>query len=141
MTERGVPAAVRCDNRPELTSRHFLARCIERGIELVHIEPGHPVQNAHVESFHGKLRDECLNTSWFGNLWDAQRKIAAWKEEYNEERLDWVRVTNHLSSKGRKYGPGLKSINAGGAGAIPKGVRSKLKTGPIAAAALFRASD
>jgi putative transposase len=86
VAERGVPVAIRCDNGPELTSRHFLAWCLERKIELVHIEPGRPMQNGHVESFHGKLRDECLNASWFGNLWDARRKIAAWKEEYNEER-------------------------------------------------------
>ena len=59
---------MRCDNGPEFTSRHFLAWGMERKIELVHIEPGRPVQNAHVESFHGKLRDECVNTSWFG-LW------------------------------------------------------------------------
>ncbi len=59
---------------------------LERKIEVMHIEPGKPVQNAHVESFHGKLRDECLNASWFQNLFDARRKIAAWREEYNEER-------------------------------------------------------
>ncbi len=43
-------------------------------------------QNGLVESFHARLRDECLNVSWFENLWDARRKIAAWKEEYNERR-------------------------------------------------------
>jgi putative transposase len=43
-------------------------------------------QNAHVENFHGRLREECLNVSWFQNLFDARRKIAAWKIEYNEER-------------------------------------------------------
>lgn len=84
--ERGKPLAIRCDNGPEFTSRHFLAWCIERGIELVHIQPGKPQQNGYVESFHGKLRDECLNVSWFENLWDARRKIAAWRKEYNEER-------------------------------------------------------
>ncbi len=52
----------------------------------MHIEPGRPVQNAFVESFNGKLRDECLNASWFGNLFEARIKIGAWKEEYNEER-------------------------------------------------------
>jgi len=52
----------------------------------VHIEPGRPVQNAFVESIHGKLRDESLNASWFGNLFEARVKIGAWKEEYNEER-------------------------------------------------------
>jgi putative transposase len=84
--ERGKPAVIRCDHRPEFTSRHFLAWCVEREIELVHIEPGKPVQNAHVESFHGRLREECLNASWFGNLFDARRKIGAWRVEYNEER-------------------------------------------------------
>ena len=73
-------------NGPELTSRHFLAWGVERQIELVHIQPGKPTQNAHVESFHGRLREECLNVSWFQNLFDARRKIAAWKIEYNEER-------------------------------------------------------
>jgi putative transposase len=86
VAERGVPAAIRCDNGPELTSRHFLAWCMERKIELVHIEPGRPMQNGHVESFHGKLRDECLNASWFGNLFEARAKIGAWRKEYNEER-------------------------------------------------------
>jgi putative transposase len=86
IAERGAPLAIRCDNGPEFTSRHFVAWCLERKIELVHIEPGRPVQNAFVESFHGKLRDECLNASWFQNLWDARKKIEAWRIEYNEER-------------------------------------------------------
>ena len=86
VAERGVPEAIRCDNGPEFTSRHFLAWGMERKIELVHIEPGRPVQNAYVESFHGKLRDECLNASWFANLFEARRKIGAWRKEYNEER-------------------------------------------------------
>jgi len=84
--ERGRPLAIRCDNGPELTSRHFLAWCVERQIELVHIQPGKPTQNAHVESFHARLREECLNVSWFQNLFDARRKIAAWRKDYNEER-------------------------------------------------------
>jgi putative transposase len=86
IVERGVPETIRCDNGPELTSRHFLAWCIERKIELVHIQPGKPTQNARVESFHGRLREECLAVSWFENLFDARRKIAAWRKEYNEER-------------------------------------------------------
>jgi putative transposase len=86
ITERGRPEAIRCDNGPEFTSRHFLAWCVERQIELVHIQPGQPTQNARVESFHGRVREECLNLSWFQNLFDARRKIAAWRTEYNEER-------------------------------------------------------
>jgi putative transposase len=86
VAERGVPQVIRCDNGPEFTSRHFLAWCLERGIELVHIQPGKPTQNAYVESFNGRLREECLNVSWFQNLFDARRKIAAWRKEYNKER-------------------------------------------------------
>ena len=86
LAQRTGPQRIRCDNGPELTSRHFLAWCIERQIDLRHIQPGRPMQNGHVESFHGKLRDECLNTSWFRNLFDARRRIAAWKREYNERR-------------------------------------------------------
>lgn len=86
MAERGVPQAIRCDNGPELTSRHFLAWCVERQIEMLHIQPGKPTQNARVESFHGRLREECLALNWFQNLFDARRKIAAWRKEYNEER-------------------------------------------------------
>ena len=86
IAERGAPLAIRCDNGPELTSRHFLAWAIERGIELLHIQPGKPTQNGRLESFHGKLREECLRVSWFQNLFDARRKVAAWKKEYNEER-------------------------------------------------------
>lgn len=86
IAERGMPQAIRCDNGPELTSRYFLAWCIERKIELTHIQPGRPMQNGHVESFHGKLRDECLSVSWFENLFEARRKIAAWRAEYNRER-------------------------------------------------------
>jgi putative transposase len=86
IAERGAPQAIRCDNGPELTSRHFLAWCLERQIELVHIQPGRPMQNGQVESFHGKLRDECLRVSWFGNLFEARKKIVAWRDEYNRER-------------------------------------------------------
>jgi putative transposase len=86
IAERGVPQTIRCDNGPELTSRHFLAWCVERQIELVHIQPGKPTQNARVESFNGRLREECLNVSWFQNLFDARRKIAAWRIDYNEAR-------------------------------------------------------
>jgi len=86
IAEHGKPASIRLDNGPELTSRHFLAWATERQIELRYITPGKPVQNARVESFNGRLRDECLNVSWFANLWDARRKLSAWREHYNHER-------------------------------------------------------
>jgi putative transposase len=86
IAERGRPLAIRCDNGPELTSRHFLAWSLEQKIELLHIQPGKPTQNARVESFNGRLREECLMVSWFQNLFDARRKIAAWRTEYNGAR-------------------------------------------------------
>lgn len=86
ITERGLPRAIRCDNGPELTSRHFLAWTLDRKIDLVHIQPGKPTQNAYVESFNSKLREECLRVSWFQNLFEARRIIAAWRRDYNERR-------------------------------------------------------
>jgi putative transposase len=82
----GLPKSLRCDNGPEFTSRHFVAWCEERGITLIHIQPSRPMQNGHVESFNARLRDECLNASWFVNLADAKRKIESWRNEYNAER-------------------------------------------------------
>jgi putative transposase len=84
--QRGAPQFLRSDNGPEMSSRHYLAWCSERHIATIHIQPGKPMQNGHIESFHGRLRDECLNASWFWNLWDARRKIAAWRIEYNTAR-------------------------------------------------------
>jgi len=86
IAERGAPASLRCDNGPEFTSRHFLAWCAQKKIELVHIQPGKPMQNGYVESFNGRLRDECLNASWFVNLADARDKIERWRREYNADR-------------------------------------------------------
>jgi putative transposase len=55
-------------------------------VGLVNIEPGKPMQNGHVESFNGRLRDECLNTSWFRTLNDVRCTLSTWREEYNHER-------------------------------------------------------
>lgn len=86
IARRGKPLAIRCDNGPELTSRHLLAWSVEWQIDLRHIQPGKPTQNAHIESFHGRLREECLRVSWFKNLFDARIKLRDWKREYNEQR-------------------------------------------------------
>jgi putative transposase len=84
IAQRGRPQRIRCDNGSELTSRHFLGWCIEHRIELIHIQPGRPMQNGRIESFNGKLRDEFLNVSWFCNLFEAGAKAAAWKREYKK---------------------------------------------------------
>ncbi len=86
IAERGAPASIRCDNGPEFTSLFFAEWCKDQGVVPIHIQPGKPVQNGHVESFNGRFRDECLNTNWFVNLRDARRKIEAWRNEYNGER-------------------------------------------------------
>lgn len=84
--DRGLPENVRSDNGPEFTSRRMLGWAEERKINLVHIQPGRPMQNGHVESFHGRLRDECLNVSWFRTLNDVRRTLDAYRQEYNCER-------------------------------------------------------
>ena len=86
IAERGLPQSIRCDNGPELTSGHFLAWNLERRINLVPTQPGKPTQNGYVESFNGKLREECLRVSWFQNLFEARRILANWRREYNELR-------------------------------------------------------
>jgi putative transposase len=86
IAERGTPRSLRTDNGPEFTSRHFVGWCEEHGITLVHIQPGRPMQNGHVESFNGRFRDECLNANWFVNIMDAKQKIECWRREYNGER-------------------------------------------------------
>jgi transposase InsO family protein len=72
-------------------SGHMLTRVLdrlahERGVQLRLIEPGKPNQNAYVESFNGRLRDECLNEHWFTHLLHARAVIESWRREYNEER-------------------------------------------------------
>jgi putative transposase len=84
--QRGTPERLRCDNGPEFTSRHFLGWCEDQRIELLHIQPGRPMQNGRVESFNGRLRDECLNANWFQSIRQAQQRIENWREEYNRER-------------------------------------------------------
>jgi putative transposase len=74
------------DNGPEFTSRRILGCAEERKINLIHIQPGRPIQNGHVESFHGRLRDECLKANWFRTVNDVRRTLDNWRQEYNCER-------------------------------------------------------
>jgi transposase InsO family protein len=86
IAQRGRPENVRSDNGPEFTSRQMLALSEDWKVGLVHIQSGRPMQNGRVESFHGRLRDECLNASWFRTLNDVRCTLANWREEYNCER-------------------------------------------------------
>jgi putative transposase len=83
---RGLPQVLRTDNGPEFCGRAMLRWAHERGLLLRLIEPGKPTQNAYVESFNGRFRDECLNEHWFTSLAHAQAVIETWRREYNEER-------------------------------------------------------
>jgi putative transposase len=83
--ERGRPESLGSDNGLEFCSRRMLGWAEERNISLVHIQPGRPMQNGHVESFHGRLRDECLNVSWFRTLQQVRNTLASWQQEYNSE--------------------------------------------------------
>jgi len=83
---RGYPKIIRSDNAKEFTGRAMLTWAHEHGVTLRLIEPGKPNQNAYIESFNGRLRDECLNEHWFLNLDHARSILAIWQREYNEER-------------------------------------------------------
>jgi putative transposase len=75
-----------CDNGPEFTSQALDQWAYARGITLQFIRPGKPVENAYVESFNGRLRDECLNENWFATLDDARVTIERWRQQYNAGR-------------------------------------------------------
>ena len=85
-TERGLPQAIRTDNGKEFCGRAMLTWAHARGVRLFLIQPGKPNQNAYIESFNGRLRDECLNEHWFVSLAHAKTVIESWRREYNEER-------------------------------------------------------
>lgn len=83
---RGYPRIMRSDNAKEFTGKAMLSWAHERGVKLRLIEPGKPNQNAYIESFNGRFRDECLNEHGFLNLGHVRSVIEAWRKEYNEER-------------------------------------------------------
>ena len=81
-----TPRSIRCDNGPELISAALQDWCRFNGVTTSYIEPGAPWQNAYVESFNGKLRDELLNLESFDSLFEAQVLIEDWRQEYNHYR-------------------------------------------------------
>jgi len=84
--ERERPRQLVLDNGPELISRALEAWAHEQRVALHFIDPGKPVQNAHCESFHSRLRDECLNEHWFLGIGDARQIVETWRQDYNHAR-------------------------------------------------------
>ena len=82
----GSPQMITVDNGSEFTSTALDAWAHEHGVQLDFIRSGKPVENAVIESFNGRFRDECLNTNVFVSLHDARQKIEAWRIDYNEHR-------------------------------------------------------
>src|SRR5262252_3386304 len=91
---RGLPKTIKVDNGSEFISKVMDRWAYEHGVELDFSRPGRPIDNAKIESFNGRLREECLNAHWFLSLEDARRKIEAWRVFYNEARphsaLSWL---------------------------------------------------
>ncbi len=86
IAERGMPGTIVSDNGTEFTSMANLRWVQETGIDWHYIAPGKPTQNAFIESFNGKLRDECLNETLFSSPAGAREKLEAWQEDYNSHR-------------------------------------------------------
>lgn len=84
--QHGRPQVSQVDNGSEFAGQVLDAWAYRQGVQLDFITPGKPMENGHVESFNGKLRDECLNQHWFISLADARAIIAAWQVDYNTQR-------------------------------------------------------
>lgn len=107
IARRGKPEMIVSDNGSEFTSKAMDRWAYRTGVKLHFIRPGKPVENAFIESFNGKLRDECLNQNWFTSLDDARQLIESWRKDYNECRphssLDGQTPTEYAS----RFNPGL----------------------------------
>jgi len=82
----GLPQVITTDNGTEFTSRAVDEWAHRNGVKLDYIRPGKPFENEYIESFNGRLRQECLDENWFTSLEDAKMKIEAWRKDYNEHR-------------------------------------------------------
>jgi putative transposase len=83
---RGAPESITTDNGSEFAGRAMETWAYQAGVKLDFIRPGSPVENGFVESFNGRLRDECLNGEVFFNLTDAREKLERWRRDYNHNR-------------------------------------------------------
>lgn len=86
LQDGATPRSITVDHGTEFQSRALEDWAYRRGVQLDFIRPGKPVENAFIESFNGRLRDECLNVHQFTSLDDARSKIEAWRIDYNQRR-------------------------------------------------------
>jgi putative transposase len=84
--ERGLPKVITVDNGSEFYSKAMDAWAYRHGVQLEFIRPGKPTENGYIESFNGRLRDECLNVEVFFSLADVKEKLGRWRQDYNTER-------------------------------------------------------
>ena len=116
-----LPEIIVIDNGPEFISKALDAWAYQRGVKLTFIRPGKPVENAYIESFNGRFRDECLNENWFLTLEHARGIIEKWRIDYNYERphssLGNRTPEEFLRLENEKFSTGMPveavSINAG----------------------------
>jgi len=98
---RAKPKSIVSDNGTELTSNAILSWTAEAGIEWHYIDPGKPMQNAFVESFNGRLRDEFLNETLFTSLMQARLALEEWRRDYNtvrpHSRIGWLTPAEHAA--------------------------------------------
>lgn len=111
MRTEGLPESITVDNGPEFIGKALDAWAYHRGVTLNFIRPGKPVENAYIESFNGRLRDECLNGHWFMSLEHARKVIEAWRGDYNRERphssLGNLTPDEFLKMEAEKFATGM----------------------------------
>jgi len=116
-----LPEIIVIDNGPEFISNALDAWAYQRGVKLTFIRPGKPVENAYIESFNGRLRDECLNENWFLTLEQARGIIEDWRIDYNTARphssLGYLAPEEFIRQEAKIFSTGMpveaESINAG----------------------------
>jgi transposase InsO family protein len=105
----GAPEHIRSDNGPEFIAYAIQDWLSDQGVKTLYITPGSPWENGHIESFHDKFRDECLNRELFGSLLEARVIVESWRMEYNEKRPHSSLRYLTPSEYGRRHNPALRS--------------------------------
>ena len=116
VAERGRPKTIVSDNGTELTSNAILRWADENRVGWHYIAPGKPMQNAFVESFNGRLRDELLNETLFRSLSHARAALASWRDDYNttrpHSRLGWLTPSDYADTFRPRRAPALRNLGS-----------------------------